>query len=162
MLPFQAAFVDSTPGKQVVYHAIQDPADEATPEELTAIDQEIEDLKLQLASAKSQEKSLRAELAMLNARISTPELRGQVATLETEKHSLQTRLTESKTSATQARTVSVEEKAHVEKNWKTWQRHVAARRKICREMWMRCTEVLPETVQGKEELWESLGLEGNL
>lgn len=145
-----------------MYHAIQDPADEATPEELTAINKEIEDIRLQVTAAKSQEKLLRVELATLNSRVSTAELRGQVAALEKEQQDLCARLAMSKASATQTRIVSAEEKARVEREWKTWQRHVVVRRKIVREMWMRCTEMLPEGVEGKEELWESLGLEGNL
>ncbi|KAI1939884.1 hypothetical protein LOZ66_002315 [Ophidiomyces ophidiicola] len=149
-------------GKQIVYHTIQDPAEEATPEELTAIDREIEETKSYIASAKSQEKLLKTQLATLNARVSTAELRYQVLGLEKERAGVVARLDPLKASAKQARVVSAEEKAHVEKEWKTWQRNASTRRIICREMWMRCTEVLPEGVSNKAEFWESLGLEGSL
>ncbi|KAI1975007.1 hypothetical protein LOZ51_002512 [Ophidiomyces ophidiicola] len=150
------------PGKQIVYHTIQDPAEEATPEELTAIDREIEETKSYIASAKSQEKLLKTQLATLNARVSTAELRYQVLGLEKERAGVVARLDPLKASAKQARVVSAEEKAHVEKEWKTWQRNASTRRIMCREMWMRCTEVLPEGVSNKAEFWESLGLEGSL
>ncbi|KAI1993174.1 hypothetical protein LOZ53_002219 [Ophidiomyces ophidiicola] len=149
-------------GKQIVYHTIQDPAEEATPEELTAIDREIEETKSYIASAKSQEKLLKTQLATLNARVSTAELRYQVLGLEKERAGVVARLDPLKASAKQARVVSAEEKAHVEKEWKTWQRNASTRRIMCREMWMRCTEVLPEGVSNKAEFWESLGLEGSL
>ncbi|WEW60390.1 hypothetical protein PRK78_005875 [Emydomyces testavorans] len=149
-------------GKQVVYHAIQDPADEVTAEQLATIDQEIEDMRNQVTSAKSREKLLRAELATLNARVSSSELREQVTAFEKEKGRLLARVAPLKDSAADTRTVSAEEKAGVEKERRTWQKHVAVRKKICQEMWMRCVEVLPEAVQGNEELWEALGLEGSL
>ncbi|KJF60070.1 uncharacterized protein CIMG_10871 [Coccidioides immitis RS] len=148
-------------GKQIVYHAIQDAIDEATPEGLAGLDEEIEAFKSQVASAKSQNKLLKAELTTLNARVSTSELRQCLAALEGEKRNLIASLAPSKASSVQAKAVTAEEKASLEKEWRKWRKHVTVRKKICHEMWMRCTEVLPEAVQGKEELWESLGLEGS-
>ncbi|KMU79797.1 hypothetical protein CISG_08077 [Coccidioides immitis RMSCC 3703] len=150
-----------TKGKQIVYHAIQDAIDEATPEGLAGLDEEIEAFKSQVASAKSQNKLLKAELTTLNARVSTSELRQCLAALEGEKRNLIASLAPSKASSVQAKAVTAEEKASLEKEWRKWRKHVTVRKKICHEMWMRCTEVLPEAVQGKEELWESLGLEGS-
>ncbi|QVM06493.1 hypothetical protein D8B26_001201 [Coccidioides posadasii str. Silveira] len=148
-------------GKQIVYHAIQDAIDESTPEGLAGLDEEIQAFKSQVASAKSQNKLLKAELTTLNGRVSTSELRQCLAALEGEKRNLIASLAPSKASSVQAKAVTAEEKASLEKEWRKWRKHVTVRKKICHEMWMRCTEVLPEAVQGKEELWESLGLEGS-
>lgn len=51
-----------------------------------------------------------------------------------------------------AAVVGSEERAEVEREWKRWQRQVAVRRRICRELWDRCSEVVPEGVT-REELW---------
>src|SRR5204863_528031 len=46
-------------GKQIVYHAIQDPTDEASPDELASLDAEIEVLKTRIDTAKAAEQTLK-------------------------------------------------------------------------------------------------------
>jgi 26S proteasome regulatory subunit (ATPase 3-interacting protein) len=150
------------PGKQIVYHAIQDPADEATPEELAEIDREIERLRGEVGSAKEHEKALKVELAALGARVPTGELHDQVRGLEAKRQQLLEQLALLRDGSRKARMVTVEEQQRVEREWKKWQRQAIVRKRICRELWERCTEVLPEGVKSKAELWESLGLEGQL
>lgn len=149
-------------GKQVVYHAIQDPADEASPEQLAEIDQEIERLKEEIASTKAQEKELKVELATLSARVPTAELHNQVRSLGARKEELIDQLTPLRNASGSARMVPVEEQRRVDEAWKKWQRTAAARKRICRDLWEKCTEVLPEDVSNRQELWESLGLDGEL
>ena len=135
-----------------MYHAIQDPADDASTEVLAAIDKELETLKEDIAAGKAREKALKAELSMLNARVSTADLRQGVSSLESEKDQLLARLSTMRNSSVQP--VSVVERARAENEWKVWQKHVKVRKRICRELWERCTEVLPEDTT-KEELWVS-------
>ncbi|KAL1958449.1 hypothetical protein VTO42DRAFT_4313 [Malbranchea cinnamomea] len=151
-------------GKQLVYHAIQDAADEASPDELAEMDKEIESLRDQIARARAQDKELKAELAALSARVPTAELREQVRGLEAARRGLLAELEplRNASGSKRRRMVSEEEQARVEREWRRWQRTAGARKRICRELWDRCTEVLPEGVGSREEFWEELGLEGQL
>ncbi|OJJ84108.1 putative TBP interacting domain protein [Aspergillus glaucus CBS 516.65] len=146
-------------GKQTVYHVPQDSSDEATTGVIANLDEEIKQLEEKLATLKTDEKNARAELATLRSKPLLSELRQDIDRLETEKESMLARLDEfhGRDSSVQ---VSPEERAEVEREWKRWQRQVNVRRRICRDMWMKCSEVVPEGMT-REELWESLGLEGD-
>jgi len=89
------------------------------------------------------------------------ELRAVVSRLEAERYVLLEDLAPPQRNGIQARSVSVNEKERVEREWKMWRHHVAARKRICHDLWERCTEVLPEE-KNRVELWQSLGLEGTL
>ena len=104
-----------------------------------------------LATLKTDEKNARAELATLRSKPLLSELRQDIDRLETEKESMLARLDEfhGRDSSVQ---VSPEERAEVEREWKRWQRQVNVRRRICRDMWMKCSEVVPEGMT-REELW---------
>jgi len=143
-------------GKQLVYHVLQDPADDLMPDALHAIDEEIQQLQNDLTACRAREKGLRAELSALSAKVPIAELRQEVSMLEKEKESCLMRFSKIQTEA--VKPVGVEEKTHVEMSWNKWQRHYNIRRKICRDLWSRCTEVLPDDTT-EEDLWESLGLE---
>ncbi|KAL2009245.1 hypothetical protein VTN00DRAFT_7439 [Thermoascus crustaceus] len=147
-------------GKQIVYHALQDPADDATPEALAAIDDEIRQLQDKLAAYKASEKSMRGELAVLCAKVPISELRHEVSKLEVERAETLHRLAKLRSRDDDSSVlVSAEQRIQVEREWTEWRKHVHVRKKICRDLWERCTEVLPEDTT-KEDLWESLGLEG--
>ncbi|KAL2003583.1 hypothetical protein VTN02DRAFT_3249 [Thermoascus thermophilus] len=151
-------------GKQIVYHALQDPADDATPEALAAIDDEIRQLQDKLAAYKASEKAMRGELAVLCAKVPISELRQEVSKLEVERAETLDRLAKLRSSDNDddnSVPVSAEQRAKVEREWKEWRKHAHVRKKICRDLWERCTEVLPEDTT-KEDLWESLGLEGTV
>ncbi|OQD76818.1 hypothetical protein PENDEC_c003G01350 [Penicillium decumbens] len=143
-------------GKQVVYHAVQGSSDEATPEILAALSQEIEQLQGQLSSAKEDEKKARASLAALEAKPRLSALRQDIQRLEEEKEEIQARLGTLHDSDTVQ--LSLEERSKLEEEWRQWQRHAAIRRRICLDLWARCTELLPENTSSSE-LWETLGLE---
>lgn len=145
-------------GKQSVYHAIQDPVEDLSPEQITKLNEEIETLRSNLASVKGRERELRSEISVLNAHVSTTDLQDIIAKLETERNEVLARLVPMRENSASARIVSVDEKAGIEHNWLIWKKMLLRRKKICREMWERCTEVLPEGTT-KEEMWESLGLE---
>ena len=129
---------------------MQDVTDDITPEELTAMDESITTLREEIAAAKTQEKALKSELGAFSNILSTADLRTSVAALEAETLTLQGRLRVLE--AGDSKPVSDEEKDAVESAWVTWEKHTRARKKICKEMWDRCTEVMPED-QSKDELW---------
>ncbi|EFR02640.1 hypothetical protein MGYG_05637 [Nannizzia gypsea CBS 118893] len=149
-------------GKQMVYHAVQETANEATAEELAAMDDRITSLREQLESAKRQEKALKSELAVLNSRVSSTELLSQIGQLELRMGTLNDQLSRLCKETATGRIVTEEESNWVQKNWATWKRHASLRKLACREMWLKCTEVLPDNVKSAQELWESLGMEGEL
>ncbi|KAI5298496.1 Alpha subunit of the F1 sector of mitochondrial F1F0 ATP synthase [Ascosphaera pollenicola] len=149
-------------GKQIVYHAIQEPEEEASPEEIEALKKEIELLRDGIANRKLQEREARASLTALAAHTSTSSLRAIVDELVAEHAAILARLKPMRQSGAETEIVTPERQEAVGQEWETWKKHLIRRKKICREMWYRCTEVLPEGVSNKEEMWESLGLEGQL
>ena len=138
-----------------MYHALQDPKNSLSPEELAALDSEIQTLRNEIAAAKSEEKALKAELSTLNATVSTTELRASAAALEEEKAELVERLAGLKAGTTKA--VSAEERAEAERSWKLWGYRASARKKACLELWGMVCEGLPDSKTG-EELWVREGL----
>ncbi|KAL4951330.1 Tat binding protein 1-interacting [Aspergillus filifer] len=144
-------------GKQTVYHALQEESDDNSPDAVAAMDAEIESLQEQLPGLKEDEKRAQAELNALNAKPLLSELRVEVEKLEEEKEELAERLV--KLHGDGATDVSPQEKENVRKDWKIWQNQVRVRAKICRDLWRKCSETLPEGMT-REGFWESLGLEG--
>ncbi|KAJ6132799.1 hypothetical protein N7471_008014 [Penicillium samsonianum] len=139
-------------GKQTVYHALQDPSDIATPEVAAALKLDIESLESEISNLKANEKKARAELAALHAKPRISDLRQDISRLENEESTIQARLaSRHKGDPVQ---VSPEEREKLEKEWKYWQRHANVRRRICRDLWGQCSEVLPEDMTAAE-LWVS-------
>ncbi|KAL4805262.1 hypothetical protein BDV18DRAFT_160920 [Aspergillus unguis] len=144
-------------GKQTVYHALQKELDESGPDAVTAINEEIESLQVLLPSLKENEKKAQGELNVLNAMPLPSELRTAIEKLEEEKEALATRL--AKVHGDGPVEVSPQETEDVRKNWKTSQNQSRVRAIICRDLWRKCSETLPDGIT-REGLWESLGLEG--
>lgn len=120
------------------------------PDALHTMDEEIQRLQNELTVYKSREKELRAELLALSAKVPIAELRQDVCVLEKEKESFLMRLSKIQTEV--VKPIGMEEKTRVEMSWKKWQRHRNTRKRICRDLWSRCTEVLPEDTT-EEYLW---------
>lgn len=137
-------------GKQWVYHAVQDPDDVMSLEDLAAMDKEIADLRETIATARADEKLLRANLISVNATLSTEELRGRVSLLELEKKETTARLDALKSG--NVKPVLPEEKEAVDKAWREWSRNARLRQKICLELWAFSTEEM-EPGKTKAELW---------
>jgi len=104
----------------------------------------------EILAARAREKVLKSELAAFSNILSTTELESSVAAMESERTALQGRL--AALQAGDTKPVSEEERATVETAWTTWQRHASTRKKICKDMWERCTEVLSDD-QTRAELW---------
>ncbi|CAG8241975.1 unnamed protein product [Penicillium salamii] len=137
-------------GKQTVYHALQDPSETITPEAAAALKLEIDHLESQLSTLKADEKRARAALATLSATPRISELRQDISRLESEQSAIQTRL--ARHHEDDPITLSPSEREELEAEWKRWQRHVSVRRRICRELWGQCSEVLPEGMSAVD-LW---------
>ncbi|KAI9373234.1 Tat binding protein 1-interacting protein-domain-containing protein [Aspergillus egyptiacus] len=144
-------------GKQTVYHAVQEEAKESSPDAAAAMDEEIVSLQEKLASLKEDEKKLQTELASLNAIPLLAELRCEMEKLDAERNSLSARL--AKVHGGGEEHVSLKEKEHARKHWRFWQNEASVRAKICRDLWRKCSETMPENMN-REEFWEHLGLEG--
>ncbi|KAJ6178380.1 Chitin synthase activator (Chs3) [Penicillium mononematosum] len=137
-------------GKQTVYHALQDPSDIISPEATAALKLDIERLEDELATLKANEKKARVALAALHAKPRISDLRQDISRLESEKSTIQARLASRHEG--EPVQMSPEEREKLEKEWKYWQRHANVRRRICRDLWGQCSEVLPEDITAAE-LW---------
>lgn len=145
-----------------MYHALQQPEEEASPEEIDALKKEIELLRDDIAKSKLQEREAKASLTALAAHISTARLRASVDELIAEHAVILARLGPMRQSSAEVEVVTPDRQEAVDREWETWRKHANKRKKICREMWYKCTEVLPEGINNRDEMWESLGLEGEL
>ena len=134
----------------MVYHALQDPKDAATLDELAAMDKDIHELRETITNAKAQEKLLRANLTAANATVSADDLRAHVVTLESEKQEVLDRLEPLRAGTVMP--ISAQEQNEVDKAWKDWMRKASSRKKICLELWDFCTEEMDEG-QTKQDLW---------
>lgn len=133
-----------------MYHALQDPGDAASSEDLAAMDKELLDLREAIATAKANEKLLRAKLVTVNATMSPEDIQAGIITLESEKKELQARL--GPLIAGSVKPVSLEEKDEVDRAWKGWSKKAKVRKSLCMDLWALCTEEMPEG-QTKQELW---------
>ncbi|KAJ5885300.1 Chitin synthase activator (Chs3) [Penicillium taxi] len=140
-----------TAGKQVVYHAIQDPSQSATPETIAAINQEIKTLQDELVTIKTGEKKVRAALTALEAKPRICDLQQEVHQLKEQWDTIQARVSKAQGDTLQ---IPVEERDKLEKEWKQWQRHATVRRRLCRDLWGKCTEYLPDDLAASD-LWVS-------
>ncbi|KAL2836677.1 Tat binding protein 1-interacting protein-domain-containing protein [Aspergillus pseudoustus] len=145
-------------GKQTVYHATQEEPDEISANAVAAMGEEIQTLQEQLPGLKEDEKKIQAELSSLNAVPLLSELRAEIQKLEEEKEFLSAKLAD--VHGDSEVNVSPLEMEAARKDWKYWQGQARVRARICRDVWHKCTEMLPEGTS-REELWERLGLEGS-
>ncbi|KAK4549081.1 hypothetical protein LTR36_007537 [Oleoguttula mirabilis] len=142
-------------GKQIVYHSIQDEADEDGLEKLQAMDAETTRLREATTQLKAEEKELKLALREGTSQVPLPELRTSVASLEQEKAELVARL--AKLKGGNLKPVSLDEREKVNAAHRKWQRAAAARKKIRHELW----QVIAGQIEKDkiEETKEVLGLE---
>lgn len=119
-------------------------------EAIAARDREIEKLEEELTTSKTNEKKARAALLAFEAKPRLSDLRHDIQQLETERSAIQARLTSHQ--GVDEVSLPPQEREELERKWKQWQSHATLRRRICREVWGKCTEVLPENMTSKE-LW---------
>nr|POF15265.1 homologous-pairing protein 2 [Quercus suber] len=142
-------------GKQIVYHAIQDEADEVGAESLQVMDAEIARLKDCVVALRTEEKELRLSLRDGTAQVPLPQLKMAVSALEAEEAAMRSRLADLKSGSLVP--VSAEEMNQVLVEWKKWSKIAVERRKIRTMLW----ETIAENLEKKEaqELKDRLGLE---
>ncbi|KAF2459271.1 homologous-pairing protein-like protein 2 [Lineolata rhizophorae] len=143
-------------GKQIVYHAKQDPSETASSEELASLASRIKELQTETAAFKAEEKTLRTSLTATNATLPTCDLRAAVASCETEMQDLSSRLTSIRSGT--IRPVSAKEKNGVEAEVRKWEGIEKRRKRISDELWGLIAENVPEGTETKE-LREQLGLD---
>ncbi|KAJ5624694.1 hypothetical protein N7510_001003 [Penicillium lagena] len=139
-------------GKQTVYHTLQDTSDTSIADTLASLEQEKNQLQEELHALKATEKEARAGLAAFEARPRLTGIRHGILQLENERDAIQARLAE--LDGADAVQVSLAEREALDQEWNRWQQHAAVRRRICRELWGICSEVLPEGMTAPE-LWVS-------
>ncbi|KAK4696750.1 26S proteasome regulatory subunit, ATPase 3, interacting protein, partial [Lecanoromycetidae sp. Uapishka_2] len=145
-------------GKQIVYHAIQDPTNALSLEDLAAMDAEIATLRTDITNAKATEKLLRTGIVSANATLSIDELHTAVALLEYDKIETLRRLGPLREGS--VKPVAPDEKKRVDGEWEFWGRKAGARKKFGMELWEMCTEEVEEG-KTREDVWEEWGLEGD-
>ncbi|KAJ5726462.1 uncharacterized protein N7483_007819 [Penicillium malachiteum] len=136
----------------VVYHAIQDSSQSVTPEDIATLNESIENLQNELTTIKTDDKKVRATLASFEGKPLLSDLRQDIQRLQEERDTLQERLGDQ--AASDEVHLSMKERENLENEWKEWQRHATLRRRMCRDLWGRCTEVLPDNMT-LSELWVS-------
>jgi 26S proteasome regulatory subunit, ATPase 3, interacting protein len=114
------------------------------------MDDGITKLRNELTSAKTTEKNLKLHLTALSNVMTIDELQSKVSDLEYEKESLLARLAQLK--KVNVNPVSAAERATIEEAHAVWGKHVKTRKKICKELWWKCLEAMPEG-ETVDELW---------
>jgi 26S proteasome regulatory subunit, ATPase 3, interacting protein len=138
-------------GKQIVYHALQSAPDKSSTEnDVAAMDDRITKLRSELTSAKSTEKNLKLHLTALSNLMTIDEQESKVSDLECEKESLLARLVQLK--KVNVKPVLAAERATIEEAHAVWGKHVNTRKRICKELWWKCLEAMPEG-ETVDELW---------
>ncbi|PLB51740.1 TBPIP-domain-containing protein [Aspergillus steynii IBT 23096] len=139
-----------TSGKQTIYHALQEGPDDAMSGTMAVTDKETQELRQQLDRLKEDEKRAHAELLALSTRPLLCELRRDIDQLEKEIESTLTHL--SRNGELDSGGMPQESLADVSRDWRLWQRHANTRRRICFDLWQRCSEDIPGDMS-RDELW---------
>ncbi|KAK3117147.1 hypothetical protein LTR53_001804 [Teratosphaeriaceae sp. CCFEE 6253] len=142
-------------GKQIVYHTIQDEADEDTLEQLQKLDDETSRLRDETTALRAEEKELRNALRGDASRVPLSELRTSVAAFEHDKAEMASRLAKLKSGS--VKPIGAEERDKIITEHRRWQRLAAARKRIRRELWAELTGFVDKAKI--EEVKEELGLE---
>lgn len=127
-------------------------SESVTPEIIARLNSEIEKLQNEVATTKAHDKKTRAELAALQAKPLLSTLQQDIQQLTEERDVFKARLESHSDDSTLI--LSAEDREKLEQDWKLWQGHATLRRRICRDLWGKCTEVLPENMS-VQELWVS-------
>ncbi|KAF2001093.1 Tat binding protein 1-interacting [Amniculicola lignicola CBS 123094] len=143
-------------GKQLVYHAVQEPIDSLTPQSLSALDSTIQDLRTKTTFLNTTAKTLRSTLSTLNTSLPTSELLLSISSLEKEKCEIEDRLAALK--AGKAKKVTKKEREGMEAEWKKWQAVSKRRERIGKDMWSLIEDVVQDG-NVRAEIRESLGLD---
>ncbi|KAF2758180.1 homologous-pairing protein-like protein 2 [Pseudovirgaria hyperparasitica] len=143
-------------GKQIVYHSVQSADDGASPEDLAAIDAQINTYRFQTSDLQASIKVLKGRLYTLSSTMSTVDLVATMASLDAERAEILARL--SPLRAGSVKPVDTAEMKHVDAELNKWTGIEVRRRKIEAEMWALMRDLLPEGTD-HAELREKLGLD---
>lgn len=146
----KTSLVTPVTGKQLIYHALQEPTEAIGLNDLAAMDKDIAMLREAVTAIKTNEKLLRANLSAVNATQSIGDLRKNVQTIEQERMETLNRLGSLRQG--NVRRVLPQERQAVDDEWRGWKGRAGRRQKIGIELWEMCTEELPES-RTKAEIW---------
>lgn len=121
-----------------------------TPATIATINQDIEKLQTELSGLKTSEKKARMALAAFEASPRLSDLQHDIQRLEDEQKDIQAHL--AALFGDDDVQLSLEQRAKLEQEWQYWHRHATSRRRMCRDLWGRCSEVLPDEMT-ETELW---------
>ncbi|KAK5690414.1 hypothetical protein LTR97_012282 [Elasticomyces elasticus] len=142
-------------GKQIVYHTIQEEADESGLEVLQQMDAEITRLREETLALKAEEKELRASLREGASQVPLSELKASCAALEQDKAEMTARL--SKLSGGDVKPISADERNKISLDHRKWQRAASARKKIRAELWSMIADQVDKSKW--QETKDEIGLE---
>lgn len=115
---------------------------------------------MEIEQLKAREKKAKTDLAALNAKPSLARIRETLDQVVRERELVLSRCVQVRDTSSRVSNVvgvSTQEREMVEREWKAWQGQVVRRRRICRELWGKCCEVLSEGGgTSREELWVSI------
>lgn len=131
-----------------MYHTLQDRNEDATAEDLAAIDGQIATLQEETHSINAEIKTLRAKLSSLESEMPTMDLHTLVVAMEKEKEEITARLVKLRSGDVEP--ASKEDKATVDADMKKWEKIATNRAKITKEMWDCVMEALPEDIEAAD------------
>ncbi|KAI9654879.1 MAG: hypothetical protein M1831_005248 [Alyxoria varia] len=130
-------------GKQVVYHALQDPSVDASPETLKAMDAQITSVRNETNALHASMKSMRGQLNAFTNAVPLSEMQANIASLGKEEAALEERL-ESLKGGLAHPIMTTTEMDILEERERYWVNAVARRAKIRKELWGVVKDSLPE------------------
>ncbi|KAI5806209.1 hypothetical protein EDC01DRAFT_139003 [Geopyxis carbonaria] len=144
-------------GKQVVYHACQDPKNNVTEEELKSMDEEAEELRKETAGLKIKLKEFQSSLSSLRSTPNAASLSESIEKIEEENEKLEAKLTILRKSSTKK--IDPEKKALMEAEHVRVEKLYNKRKKQFKTFWNIICDGYPGD---REALWEDLGLDGDI
>jgi 26S proteasome regulatory subunit (ATPase 3-interacting protein) len=139
-------------GSQWVFWPLQDPSSSASPEDLAAMDEEIQALKERMPMLKGEFKTMTAKLNILKTALTTSELMAIAEKLRNENAKKRNKLKCFQEGAVEM--VKEEDVKRVERDLKWWQKM----RKVRKHAFEGLEDVLRQGMS-KEDIWEKAGLD---
>lgn len=149
----EGKIVGKNAGKAWIFHALQNPDDSASPEDLKALDEAINATRESLQSLKAAVKSKQNTLANIRAAPTTDLLRAEVKCLESANKEMEERLKVLRRGG--IKPVSAEDKENVEMAFVEWTRKRNVRKRIFTDL----EGMILDSGVAKQELWEKCGIE---
>lgn len=143
-------------GKQMVYHILQECLT-LSPGDLERTEETIRNLREEVVAARAIERSIKIELSGLEPIASTDGIQAAIEGLLTRKARIIARSEELK--KVDAKPFSEEQKRAAEELRKLWKKHADNRKRIVKELWLKCLDTRLDEAGSNFELWVSVGFQ---